>query len=233
MDHTTDNLNEDFENTLNPEPNDNVNFTNRIDLSELQEGVAQIRTEISKVIVGQKGMIDMLIASILANGHSLIEGVPGVAKTISAKLLAKKFKSIDNLISTSESHVLEIDGIGHKLAESLLQYFKDNRNIRRIEELKTFGLNFETISIIESDSNHQPLVGLRIIASGKLKNYSRDSIVEKIESLGGTYVKAISSNIDFVIEGEKMGPAKKDKAIKLGLKIITEEEFDKLIDTQT
>ena len=89
MDHTTDNLNEDFENTLNPEPNDNVNFTNRIDLSELQEGVAQIRTEISKVIVGQKGMIDMLIASILANGHSLIEGVPGVAKTISAKLLAK------------------------------------------------------------------------------------------------------------------------------------------------
>ena len=70
MDHTTDNLNEDFENTLNPEPNDNVNFTNRIDLSELQEGVAQIRTEISKVIVGQKGMIDMLIASILAtNGE--------------------------------------------------------------------------------------------------------------------------------------------------------------------
>jgi MoxR-like ATPase len=89
MDQTTDNLNQDFENTLNPESNDNVNFTNRIDLSELQEGVAQIRTEISKVIVGQKGMIDMLIASILANGHSLIEGVPGVAKTISAKLLAK------------------------------------------------------------------------------------------------------------------------------------------------
>jgi len=67
----------------------NINFKNRIDLTELQQGITLIRTEISKVIVGQKGMIDMLIASILANGHSLIEGVPGVAKTISAKLLAK------------------------------------------------------------------------------------------------------------------------------------------------
>ena len=71
---------------------ENINFENRIDLSELQEGVALIKNEISKVIVGQKGMIDMLIASLLANGHSLIEGVPGVAKTISAKLLSKALK---------------------------------------------------------------------------------------------------------------------------------------------
>ena len=68
---------------------EDLNFENRIDLNELQKGIELIKTEISKVIVGQKGMIDMLIASILANGHSLIEGVPGVAKTISAKLLAK------------------------------------------------------------------------------------------------------------------------------------------------
>ncbi|APY09703.1 magnesium chelatase [Winogradskyella sp. J14-2] len=66
-----------------------MSFSNRIDLSELKDGIALIKTEIEKVIVGQKEMIDMLIASILANGHSLIEGVPGVAKTISAKLLAK------------------------------------------------------------------------------------------------------------------------------------------------
>ena len=67
----------------------NLSFENRIDLSELQNGIDLIRKEIGKVIVGQKEMIDMLIASILANGHSLIEGVPGVAKTVSAKLLAK------------------------------------------------------------------------------------------------------------------------------------------------
>lgn len=73
---------------LEQEEND-INFKSRIDLSELQEGIALIKNEIEKVIVGQKNMIDMLIASILANGHSLIEGVPGVAKTISAKLLAR------------------------------------------------------------------------------------------------------------------------------------------------
>ncbi|MEM6721801.1 MAG: MoxR family ATPase [Bacteroidota bacterium] len=66
-----------------------LSFTNRIDLTELQEGILKIREELSKVIVGQKGMIDMLITALLAKGHVLIEGVPGVAKTITAKLLAK------------------------------------------------------------------------------------------------------------------------------------------------
>ena len=103
MEHTNDsqeeNLNQDNKEQTpieNEHPQDvqesqegNLSFKNRIDLSELQAGVELIKNEISKVIVGQKGMIDMLIASILANGHSLIEGVPGVAKTISAKLLAK------------------------------------------------------------------------------------------------------------------------------------------------
>ena len=68
---------------------ENISFESRIDLTELQQGINLIKQEIGKVIVGQKSMIDMLVASILANGHALIEGVPGVAKTISAKLLAK------------------------------------------------------------------------------------------------------------------------------------------------
>ena len=72
--------------------NENLEFTNRIDLSELQDAVEAIRAELHKVIIGQKDMIDMLIASILSNGHSLIEGVPGVAKTITAKLMAKTMK---------------------------------------------------------------------------------------------------------------------------------------------
>ncbi len=83
------NIPENIQDNAVQETETNVNFKNRIDLSELQQGIALIKDEISKVIVGQKSMVDMLIASILANGHSLIEGVPGVAKTISAKLLAK------------------------------------------------------------------------------------------------------------------------------------------------
>ena len=69
-----------------------LQFNNRIDLSELQSGIEQIRAELHKVIIGQHEMIDLLIASILSNGHSLIEGVPGVAKTITAKLMAKTMK---------------------------------------------------------------------------------------------------------------------------------------------
>jgi len=77
--------------TNTPQEN-NLQFSNRIDLTELQQGIDQIRTELHKVIIGQENLIDLLIASILANGHSLIEGVPGVAKTITAKLIAKTMK---------------------------------------------------------------------------------------------------------------------------------------------
>jgi len=74
------------DNTQNENP---LEFNSRVDLNKLQDAVNQIKTELGKVIIGQKDMIELLIISILANGHSLIEGVPGVAKTVTAKLLAK------------------------------------------------------------------------------------------------------------------------------------------------
>ncbi len=81
-------MEENTENQANT-PQENIHFENRIDLSELQQAVKDIRAELHKVIIGQREMIDMLIATVLSNGHSLIEGVPGVAKTITAKLMAK------------------------------------------------------------------------------------------------------------------------------------------------
>ncbi len=93
MDTTQNTNSESSENqeksTTNLENQNDLQFKNRIDLSELQDGINNIKTELSKVIVGQKNMINMLITALLANGHVLIEGVPGVAKTITAKLLAK------------------------------------------------------------------------------------------------------------------------------------------------
>lgn len=93
-DHTPLDPQSTLQNTSNTEQesqetSEDLKFTNRLDLSELQSSVQNIKNEIGKVIVGQKDMIDMLLASLLAKGHSLIEGVPGVAKTISAKLMAK------------------------------------------------------------------------------------------------------------------------------------------------
>jgi MoxR-like ATPase len=78
-----------IDNSALENPNTDLHFQNRLDLSELQQNVIQIKQEIGKVIVGQKDMVDMLIAALLAKGHALIEGVPGVAKTVTAKLLAK------------------------------------------------------------------------------------------------------------------------------------------------
>src|SRR5690554_1311742 len=78
-----------MEEPIHPETSENLEFKNRIDVSELQEAVHDIKKQLMKVIVGQKDMMDLLIVSLLANGHVLIEGVPGVAKTITAKLLSR------------------------------------------------------------------------------------------------------------------------------------------------
>src|SRR5690606_18597772 len=83
-----------LKNSISEETITELQFQNRLDLSELQQSVHKIKEEIGKVIVGQKDMIDMLIAALLAKGHALIEGVPGVAKTITAKLIAKSL-SVD------------------------------------------------------------------------------------------------------------------------------------------
>ena len=97
MEQTNDsqdnNLNQEqkaLDNQLHEPEQENINFKNRIDLSELQAGVELIKNEISKVIVGQKEMIDMLIVSILANGHSLIEGVPGVEPVLAREVSAAR-----------------------------------------------------------------------------------------------------------------------------------------------
>src|SRR5690554_381201 len=77
------------DNQTNDQHSQELSFSNRIDLSKIQQGVHEIRNQLSKVIVGQEDFIELLIISIFANGHSLIEGVPGVAKTVTAKLLAR------------------------------------------------------------------------------------------------------------------------------------------------
>ena len=75
----------------------------------------------------------------------------------------------------------------------------------------------------------ETLKGKKILASGKLYHFKRDEIIDFVQSHGGTYVKSVSKNIDFIIEGEDMGPSKKDKATKLGIPLITEDEFLKIV----
>ncbi|MBS9523137.1 NAD-dependent DNA ligase LigA [Litoribacter alkaliphilus] len=145
-----------------------------------------------------------------------------------AQLLAKHFKSIEKLKAASPEELLEINGIGETLVTSLQAFFQDEENNRTIERLKNHGLRFE-IEEKEQKLESRSLEGMKILASGKLNHFKRDEIIEVVQSHGGTYVKSVSKSLDFIIEGEDMGPSKKEKAEKLGVKLISEQEFMDLI----
>ncbi|EON79194.1 DNA ligase [Lunatimonas lonarensis] len=147
-----------------------------------------------------------------------------------AMLLAQHFPTIEMLEAASEEALLAINGVGETLVRSLRDFFREEVNQEIIGRLKSQGLKFES-------DREQPilvsskLAGKKILASGKLDHFKRDEIVEFIESHGGTYVKSVSKALDFIIEGADMGPSKKEKAIKLGVKLMSEEEFLLLVGT--
>ncbi len=146
-----------------------------------------------------------------------------------AKLLAKHFGDLDSLIAASEEQLLEINGVGETLIQSVKEFFANQDNLQVINQLRKEGLNFE-MSEDENAKLGDQLTGKRILASGKLENFSRDGIKEFVLSHGGQYVGSVSKNLDFIIVGEGMGPSKKEKAEKLGVPMISEEEFLKLIN---
>jgi len=146
-----------------------------------------------------------------------------------AKELAKAFPSIDKLTDSKKVDLHEINGVGEIVAKSVFEYFRSPENITLINKLKAKGLNFEQHST-QVKTEGGILSGKTILASGKLFNFKRDEIIDKIESLGGIYSKAISKKLDFIIEGESMGPSKKEKALELGIKLISENEFLELIN---
>ena len=153
-------------------------------------------------------------------------GIRFAGETI-AKQLAVNMKSIDNLAKASFEELIAIDEIGDKIAESIIKYFRAEKNIELINSLKEAGLKFiyESDTLIESDK----LKGAAIIVSG-IFSRSRDEIKEMIEAHGGKNVSSISSKTDYVLAGENMGPAKLEKAQKLGIKIISEKEFYEMLN---
>ena len=153
-------------------------------------------------------------------------GIRFAGETI-AKHLANSMKSIDNLAKATFEELIEIDEIGDKIAESIIKFFRSEKNIELINSLKKAGLRFEEETEMISVSGK--LTGLSIIVSGVFSR-SRDEIKEMIEKNGGKNVSSISAKTDYVVAGENMGPAKLEKAQKLGIKIISEEEFINMIN---
>jgi DNA ligase (NAD+) len=154
-------------------------------------------------------------------------GIRFVGKTVAEKLGAH-FKNIENLSKATYEELIEVPEIGERIAQSVVEYFHDGDNIELIERLKSAGLQFE-IHETEVEQKGDALSEKSLVVSGVFEHYNRDELKEVIKQYGGKVVSAISGKVDILVAGENMGPAKRQKAEKLGVKIISEEEFRSLI----
>ena len=141
-----------------------------------------------------------------------------------SKLIAKTFKSIDNLMIADEEDISQIDGIGDIIAKSIVSYFKIPQNIELIENLKNCGINME----FKDNVIDNKLIGKSFVLTGTLQKYIRTEASKLIESLGGTVTSSVSKKTSYVLAGSEPG-SKVDKAKKLGVDIISEEEFENII----
>jgi DNA ligase (NAD+) len=154
-------------------------------------------------------------------------GIRYVGETV-AKKLAKHYKSIDALANASIMDLILVDEIGDKIAQSVVQFFENQENIRIIDRLKNYGVQLE--SGVEDILLSEKLKGKIFVVSGVFEIYSRDELKKAIEDNGGKVGSSISSKTDFVIAGDNMGPSKLEKANQLKVAIISETDFKNMID---
>jgi DNA ligase (NAD+) len=154
-------------------------------------------------------------------------GIRYVGETV-AKKLAKHFKNIDAICDADFETLLETEEIGEKTAFSVQQYFSNEKNLKHLERLKTKGLNF----ILEKKERSTTILNEKIIVvSGTFNSFSRDELKELIEINGGINSSAISIKTRFLIAGNNVGPAKLKQSTSLGIEVISEDEFIKLISS--
>ncbi|MGB2165425.1 MAG: NAD-dependent DNA ligase LigA, partial [Flavobacteriaceae bacterium] len=153
-------------------------------------------------------------------------GIRYVGETV-AKKLVKAFSSIDLIREASREELIQVDEIGDRIADSLLDFFKDERNILLIERLRQQGVAFESDE--QQGTVNNVLEDQKFVISGVFQTISRENLKEIIESMGGTVVGSISAKTNYLIAGEGMGPSKKNKAEKLGIPIIDESTFFNMI----
>ena len=150
-------------------------------------------------------------------------GIRMVGET-TAKLLARRFRNIDNLRQATVEQLMEVDGVGEVIAVNVVSYFRDEKNIRIVDRLIGYGLRMSIAKEQEARKGNE-LEGMNVVISGVFAHHSRDEYKLMIEQHGGKNVSSISGKTTFVLAGDNMGPSKLQKAQKLGVKIVSEEEF--------
>ena len=151
-------------------------------------------------------------------------GIPLVGEH-GAKLLAKKFGSIERLFNVTHSELLRIEGIGPEMADSIVKFFREERNRKVIEKLLSAGIKFEELKV----SKENPFYGKTFVFTGALKSFTREEAQRIVEDFGGRAASSVSKKVDYLVVGEEPG-SKLQKAKELGIKTISEEEFLKMIE---
>ncbi|KOP37959.1 NAD-dependent DNA ligase LigA [Flavobacterium sp. WLB] len=150
-------------------------------------------------------------------------GIRFVGETV-AKKLAKHYKNIDALSQASLMDLILVDEIGERIAKSVIEFFENEENKIIIERLKSYGVQFETVERINPDATEK-FIGKTFVVSGVFSQFSRDDLKKTIEDNGGKVGSSISAKTDFVVAGDNMGPAKLEKANKLNIPILSEDDF--------
>ncbi len=152
-------------------------------------------------------------------------GIPNVGKK-TAKDLVKEFKNLENIKKAAIDDLVAVKDIGDIVAKSIVEFFKEDKIIKSIYELLELGVKPQYEE--EEEISENVFLGKTIVVTGTLKNYTRGSIKEKLESLGAKVAGSVSKKTDYVLAGEEAG-SKYDKAVELGLNIINEDEFEKML----
>ncbi|KRB55787.1 NAD-dependent DNA ligase LigA [Flavobacterium sp. Root186] len=150
-------------------------------------------------------------------------GIRFVGETV-AKKLAKHYKNIDALSQASLMDLILVDEIGERIAKSVIEFFENEENKIIIERLKSYGVQFETVERINPNATEK-FIGKTFVVSGVFSQFSRDDLKKTIEDNGGKVGSSISAKTDFVVAGDNMGPAKLEKANKLNIPILSEDDF--------
>ncbi|WP_447636671.1 NAD-dependent DNA ligase LigA [Flavobacterium microcysteis] len=150
-------------------------------------------------------------------------GIRYVGETV-AKKLAKHYQNIDNLSNASLMDLILVDEIGERIAQSVIEFFENPENRTIIQRLRDYGVQLEAKTVFNPDATDK-LAGKTFVVSGVFEKFSRDDLKKSIEDNGGKVGSSISAKTDYVVAGDNMGPAKLEKANKLNIPIISEDDF--------
>ncbi|RNI27940.1 NAD-dependent DNA ligase LigA [Rufibacter immobilis] len=188
----------------------------------------------SRVVTFQKTTVENILKALEKSKEAPFDrvlfalGIRFVGNTVAQKL-AQHFRNIDALKAATEEELISVPEIGGRIAASVREYFQDVANLHLVERLRHHGLQLDLgeLAVIEPQSDK--LAGLTFVVSGVFTGYSREELQDTITANGGKVVSSISKKLSFLVAGDKMGPSKLEKATTLGVKILSEAEFNQML----